>query len=100
MKIILVFNLIKFQVGDRVTRGLLAVSQLCCSGAGVWFVQTPRGKRFGVGGRGRGGDMPRPSTPLAHKRGACLVAPAILPVLLCCPHGLPHNMPGAVFAIE
>ena len=30
-----------FQVGDKVTRGLLAVSQLACSGAGVWFGPGP-----------------------------------------------------------
>ena len=35
---------LNFQVGDRVTRGLLAVSQLCCSGAGVWFGPGPEFK--------------------------------------------------------
>ena len=32
---------LKFQVGDRITRGLLAVSQLAQSGAGVWFGPAP-----------------------------------------------------------
>ena len=35
---------LQFQVGDRVTRGLLAVSQLCCNGAGVWFGPGPEFK--------------------------------------------------------
>ena len=32
---------IDFQVGDKITRGLLAVSQLAQSGAGVWFGPAP-----------------------------------------------------------
>ena len=32
-----IIKTIKFPVGDLVTRGLLAVSQVCALGAGVWF---------------------------------------------------------------
>ena len=37
---------LKFQVGGKVTRGLLALSQLACSGAGVWFGPGPEYESF------------------------------------------------------
>ena len=37
---------LKFQVGDKITRGLLAVSQLAQSGAGVWFGPAPEYESF------------------------------------------------------
>ena len=37
---------LKFQVGDKITRGLLAVSQLASSGAGVWFGPGPEYESF------------------------------------------------------
>ena len=37
---------LKFQVGDKVTRGLLAVSQLANDGAGIWFGPGPEFKSF------------------------------------------------------
>ena len=37
---------LKFQVGDKITRGLLAVSQLAQSGAGVWFGPAPNYESF------------------------------------------------------
>ena len=39
---------LKFQVGDKITRGLLAVSQLAASGAGTWFGPGPEYQSFVV----------------------------------------------------
>ena len=35
-----------FQVGDKITRSLLAVSQECASGRGIWFGPGPEFKSF------------------------------------------------------
>ena len=41
-----IHKVLDFQVGDLVTRGLLAVSQLCSLGAGVWFGPGPEFKSY------------------------------------------------------
>ena len=43
---------IPFQVGDKVTRGLLAVSQLAALGAGIWFGPGPNFESYVVWDRG------------------------------------------------
>ena len=40
-----------FQVGDRITRGLLAVSQLASLGAGIWLGPAPEYKSYIVWGK-------------------------------------------------
>ena len=41
-----IHKVLNFQVGDLVTRGLLAVSQLCDVGAGVWLGPGPEFKSY------------------------------------------------------
>ena len=60
---------IPFQIGDLVTRGLLAVSQLASLGAGVWFGPEPQFESFIVWDRNAFIAANGPKLPIALNNG-------------------------------
>ena len=68
-----IIKTINFQVGDLVTRGLLAVSQVCSMGAGVWFGPAPDFRSFIVWDAEAFVASAGPKTELTMKNGTYLL---------------------------
>jgi len=62
-----------FQVGDLVTRGLLAVSKICSLGAGVWFGPAPEFKSYIVWDKDAFIASASPKTELFMKNGTYML---------------------------